>query len=117
MNYTTKNIFLLFSIGLNVLFLSVAIFFVARKGGISYVQSKISNIGKKSTEKDWYINSYYKHKKSQFEILPKSNDSIIFLGDSLTDQGEWAELLGNPDRKSTRLNSSHVKRSRMPSSA
>ena len=41
------------------------------------------------------INSYYKHKKSQFEVLTFAHDSILFLGDSLTDEGEWVELLGN----------------------
>ena len=30
---------------------------------------------------------------------------------------QWATAAVQPDRKSTRLNSSHVKRSRMPSSA
>ncbi|MBW4447532.1 MAG: G-D-S-L family lipolytic protein [Spirirestis rafaelensis WJT71-NPBG6] len=37
---------------------------------------------------------YYWHKKSQFEKLPKSESDIIMLGDSITDEGEWTELLG-----------------------
>jgi lysophospholipase L1-like esterase len=99
MNYTTKNVLLFISIGLNILFSLFAVFLISRKGGISYIKNKISNIGKKSLENDWFISAYYKHKKSQYEILPPSKDSIVFLGDSLTDEGEWVELLGNPNIK------------------
>lgn len=34
-----------------------------------------------------------------FQILPKSKSDIIFLGDSITDECEWAELLKNPQIK------------------
>lgn len=37
---------------------------------------------------------YYKHKKSQFEMLAQNDKyKIVMLGDSITDEGEWAELL------------------------
>ena len=39
---------------------------------------------------------YYAHKKSVFEVLPDTEDEIIFLGDSITDRASWAELLQNP---------------------
>jgi lysophospholipase L1-like esterase len=32
-----------------------------------------------------------------FEQMPNSESEIIFIGDSLTDQGEWSELLGKAD--------------------
>ncbi|MEM7727146.1 MAG: GDSL-type esterase/lipase family protein [Cyanobacteria bacterium P01_A01_bin.45] len=99
MSDKNNNVLFLFSIGLNILCLLFAVFFIYRKGGISYIKSSILNTGKDSNKSSWGINSYYKHKKSQFEILAKSNDSIIFLGDSLTDEGEWVELLGNPNIK------------------
>lgn len=38
---------------------------------------------------------YYLHKKSQFESLPNSSDEIIFLGNSITDGGNWTELFGD----------------------
>lgn len=98
MNYTINNL-LLTSISINILFFLFAVFFLYRKGGISYLKSKVSSLLNKSDSKVWGINAYYKHKKSQFDILPKSNDSIVFLGDSLTDEGEWVELLGNPNIK------------------
>ena len=37
---------------------------------------------------------YYKHKKSQFEMLAQNDKyKVVMLGDSITDEGEWAELL------------------------
>ncbi len=95
MNYNLNNLLLLISTSLNFLFLLLVVLVIFKKGGINYVKSKILTMGKINIQSDLNINSYYKHKKSQFEILPKSNDSIIFLGDSLTDEGEWVELLGN----------------------
>jgi len=35
---------------------------------------------------------YYYQKKSHFESLPNAEDEIIFLGNSITDGCEWAEL-------------------------
>ncbi len=45
---------------------------------------------------DWKIQDdpYYKHKKSQFEILSQNDKyETIMLGDSITDEGQWDELL------------------------
>ncbi|BAK74526.1 MULTISPECIES: GDSL-type esterase/lipase family protein [Arcobacter] len=46
----------------------------------------------------WQIQDdpYYKHKKSQFEML-QNNDKYetMMLGDSITDEGRWDELLNN----------------------
>lgn len=45
------------------------------------------------------LKAYYYHKKEHFETLPKSKKDIIFLGNSITDNCEWAELFGNPHIK------------------
>lgn len=45
---------------------------------------------------DWKIQDdpYYKHKKSQFEVLSQNDKyETIMLGDSITDEGQWDELL------------------------
>ena len=44
---------------------------------------------------------------------------MVRLQDDFYDyvNGAWAETAVIPDRKSTRLNSSHIQKSRMPSSA
>jgi lysophospholipase L1-like esterase len=95
MNYNLNSLLLLISTSLNIIFFFTVLIIVLQKGGIYYVKNKIGTLSKKNIQNDLNINSYYKHKKSQFEILPFTNDSIIFLGDSLTDEGEWVELLGN----------------------
>lgn len=39
--------------------------------------------------------TYYAQRTSLFEQLPTNSSDIIFLGNSITDGCEWAELLGN----------------------
>ena len=41
-----------------------------------------------------YLSSYYVHKVTQFRLMPNTLGEIIFLGDSITDIAEWAELFG-----------------------
>lgn len=43
--------------------------------------------------------AYYYHRKSLFEALPNAENEIIWLGDSITDGNQWAELFGNPRMK------------------
>lgn len=95
MNYKLNSLFLLISTTLNIIFFLLVIFVIFKKGGIDYIKKKVLTLGNINIQSDLNINSYYKHKKSQFEVLTKSDDSILFLGDSLTDEGEWVELLGN----------------------
>lgn len=38
---------------------------------------------------------YWRQKVSLFDTLPVSEDNIVMLGNSITDGGEWAELLGD----------------------
>ncbi|MDO9153995.1 MAG: GDSL-type esterase/lipase family protein [Paludibacter sp.] len=42
-----------------------------------------------------YETLYYEQKKSIFEMLPNGTDEIIFLGNSITDVGEWSEFFQN----------------------
>ncbi len=35
---------------------------------------------------------YYDQKLSMFEVMPDQKDEIVWLGDSITDGGEWSEL-------------------------
>lgn len=43
--------------------------------------------------------TFYYQRATLFETLPTSPDDIIFLGNSITNGCEWAELLGNPHAK------------------
>lgn len=42
-----------------------------------------------------YLTTYYEQKVSMFRLLPDTKDEIIFLGNSITDIGEWAEIWNN----------------------
>lgn len=43
-----------------------------------------------------YKTTYYQQKVSLFRLLPNTASEIIFLGNSITDIGEWAEIWQNP---------------------
>ena len=43
--------------------------------------------------------TFYYQRASLFEKLPTSPNDIIFLGNSITNGGEWSELFGNPNVK------------------
>lgn len=43
--------------------------------------------------------TYYYQRASLFESLPVTSDDIIFIGNSITDGGEWYELFNNPHVK------------------
>ncbi|MEL7587324.1 MAG: GDSL-type esterase/lipase family protein [Prolixibacteraceae bacterium] len=42
------------------------------------------------------FSTYYNQKRTLFEQLPDTRHEIIFLGNSITDGAEWAELFNNP---------------------
>ncbi|MBD0265401.1 MAG: G-D-S-L family lipolytic protein [Tolypothrix sp. Co-bin9] len=88
------QLFLFVSLLINLLFFIFIALLIAKKGGISYLGNKLINILEKSKKVNFQYPPYYLHKKSQFEKLPKSESDIIMLGDSITDEGEWTELLG-----------------------
>jgi len=41
------------------------------------------------------FSGYWKHKVDQFRTLPNPEGEICFLGDSITDGGNWTELIGD----------------------
>src|SRR5262245_42410399 len=45
--------------------------------------------------KNWHQAGYDRW-RTQFDILPPPHDSIVFLGDSITELCHWSELLQNP---------------------
>ncbi|MFW5665891.1 MAG: GDSL-type esterase/lipase family protein [Coleofasciculus sp.] len=99
---TTKNSLLLWtSLSLNLIFLLLFSILIIRRGGIPYLISKlpfhqqIEQTVKIARRRNTYQSTYHHIRKKMFEQMPNSETEIIFIGDSLTDQGEWAELLGN----------------------
>lgn len=46
-----------------------------------------------------YSTTYYQQKLTLFRLLPDTKNEIIFLGNSITDIGEWAEIWQNKNVK------------------
>jgi len=94
----TIEILALISLTANLFLLCLGSWVVQKKGGLPYLVHKLSSI--KGTnyqaKKNSYNSFYYRHRSSQFQILPKSGLEILFLGDSLTNEGEWTELFADP---------------------
>jgi lysophospholipase L1-like esterase len=93
------NLFI--SLGLNALSLTLAILIVAKKGGISYLRMKLSRLNRNRDRSRIQVANpvYYWQKLSQFQLLPLANADIVFLGDSITEECEWVELLENSQIK------------------
>ncbi len=81
-----SNKFLILSVLANVALIGAMFFIVQRLGGLTYMVHRLNN-------KD--IAGIYEHRKGYFNMLPKEKGGIIFLGDSLTEYGQWTELTQN----------------------
>ena len=81
---------LVFSLFVNVLLAGALFFLIHRLGGVKFMVHKIQSDG---------LAGIYENRKNLFEILPAPKGSIIFLGDSITEHGQWEELMGNPKVK------------------
>ncbi|AFY33166.1 GDSL-type esterase/lipase family protein [Calothrix sp. PCC 7507] len=81
----------------NILSLALVTLLIARRYGLVYKIKKKLLVKLKKAHNNY--SAYYLHKTSQFEILPKTEDAVIFLGDSITDEAEWTELLDKPNIK------------------
>jgi len=90
------------SIVLNIVLLFADALFLARKGGLSYLNQQLFDAAK--PEAAWTKGAKkplpaYLDRQSLFEQLPHTQDAIVFLGDSMVSSCEWAELFGNPQIK------------------
>jgi lysophospholipase L1-like esterase len=95
----------------NVFCLLLGLWFVSKRGGLPYLVLKVpllKKLGIKSLQGNQaalFNFPYYDHRKSQLALLPIHPSDIIFLGDSITDEGEWAELLNNSAIKNRGISS------------
>jgi lysophospholipase L1-like esterase len=90
------KVLMIFSLLVNILFISGGAFFVYKKGGLFFLKSKIASAA--AEEKNSYETPYYTDKVTLFELDEfKKNKNIVFLGDSLTDYCNWNELLQRND--------------------
>lgn len=75
------------SLAVNLLGLFAILFALYKYGGPRNLWSKINNRG---------IEKTYLHRKNLFDMLPPNDGAIVMLGNSITAQGEWTELLNHP---------------------
>ncbi len=88
-----NKITLFISISFNVLVLVLGIYWIASKGGIPYLTRTVSYLLNPDSVDN---NSFYGvDRKSLYEIFPKSESAIMFVGDSLTDFCDWQEFFRN----------------------
>lgn len=78
---------IIISIILNLSFLTIAFIFIKHKGGLQYLLLTVTNMV--SSGKVSFSN--VSTQKEKYESFPKTSRDIIFLGDSLIYQGDWAE--------------------------
>jgi lysophospholipase L1-like esterase len=103
--------FLIFSIILNIFFISISLIITARRGGFIYViQNFLQSLKVSPNSKKNNYPAYYWHKKDQYEKLTTSSSDIIMLGDSITDEGEWVELLNNSNIKNRGISGDTIER-------
>lgn len=98
---TVKKILIL-SLVLNLIFSMLFGYVIYKKGGVSYLVKKTKAFTsvkktkpKLPAKKVLTHSSYYYEKKGHFESLSNTDNEIIFLGDSITDNCHWAELFQN----------------------
>ncbi|HAA32572.1 MAG TPA: G-D-S-L family lipolytic protein [Cyanobacteria bacterium UBA8553] len=100
-----KNKWLLwFSLTLNILFVLSSILLLPQRGASFYLFSNPVNQTANNPNGIVRFSNYYLDRKSLFDILPSSKNAVIFLGDSITNKCEWAELFGNQDMKNRGIN-------------
>lgn len=55
-----------------------------------------------------FYTTYYGQKLTLFKLTPNTKNGIIFLGDSITDIGEWAEMFKNKNVKNRGISSDNT---------
>jgi lysophospholipase L1-like esterase len=91
------------SLFLNLLAIVFFVYTVKRLGGIGYLRYLFRNQG---------VAAWYEHRHNQFKYLPLDSTDIVFLGNSITHQGEWAELLGDLKYKNRGISGDVIERVR-----
>lgn len=87
-----KRQFILYaSLGANALVLGSALFMIGKRGGISYIETKASDMVRNENRLDVF-NASYRSQVGYFRALPASHGDIVFVGDSLTRGAEWGEM-------------------------
>jgi len=99
---------LILSTVLNLLFITLGGYVVVKKGGLPFLKKRIISMFAASIQNDKVHKPYYYQKKSLYELLPNTQNEIIFIGDSLIDHCNWSELFQNLNIKNRGLRADTV---------
>jgi lysophospholipase L1-like esterase len=92
-----KNLVLVFSIGLNLLLLGVLVFLNERYGLLAKVERVVLQEGRvPGLAAPYETNRNYQVRREMFRLDRNEAARVLMLGDSLTAQGEWNAMLGEP---------------------
>jgi len=69
--------------------------------------SSLFTLGQQKVDTSYWT-SYYDQKVTMFRLLPDTKGEIIFLGNSITDIGEWTEIWQNPKVKNRGISSDNT---------
>jgi len=83
---------LLVSLLINCAFLILLISLIQKRGGIEYIKNKIDP---PPIDTNSFDNVYFKTRNSVFEVMPIDSQEIVFLGNSIVSNCDWAELFAN----------------------
>jgi lysophospholipase L1-like esterase len=86
---------LIISLIVNFIFILSVGYVIHKKGGISWVHTKVEAVLNRNKVTENYSTPYYLTKKSIFESEKENQNAIVFLGDSLTDNYDWCEEFQN----------------------
>jgi len=81
-----KKRILILSLVVNLILTAVLVIFVQKSGGWNFLIYKL---------KTNPIAGTYDHKKNQYDLLDITEEDIVFLGNSLTEFGNWSEFFKN----------------------
>lgn len=84
-----ERILLGMSLSCNAIAVIVGFRLVQQRGGWDYIQQFWARRWHLSLQETFF--PYYHHRRDQLSGLPIGPEDIVFLGDSLTDEGEWGE--------------------------
>lgn len=82
----SSKLILILSITFNLIMLSAASLVIYKKGGLNFIQSQVNSVSG-SPE----FSNYYLQRKDIFEKVQSNKIDKVFIGDSITEHGEFQE--------------------------
>lgn len=89
------KIILIISLVVNSVFIVGTSYILLKRGGIEHITTDVKAVIGNNASSFKQL-AHYRSRVSLFKKLEIKEDNIVFMGDSLTQRGEWAEIFNNP---------------------